>query len=119
MRRRLLNVSTALSLLLCVAVVVLWVLSYHMQLDYRHRRDQGFDGRLDRSRLTEVAAFCGGLQAAVIQNHYTPAWTWGSGSFVQRFVQWQELARPPIHNSCSRTRGSDGNSSAFGSSADG
>jgi uncharacterized paraquat-inducible protein A len=41
-RRRLFNFATALSLLLCMATVVLWVRSYRSQYDYRWVMGYGF-----------------------------------------------------------------------------
>jgi hypothetical protein len=44
-RRRLLNPLTALSLLLCAAVCVLWAVSLHPAVDYRHYVALGRDAR--------------------------------------------------------------------------
>ena len=55
MTRRLLNLLTALSLLLCVAVVALWVRSYHVVDHFEYQRVSGemtYDLEGDRVRAT-------------------------------------------------------------------
>ena len=73
MRRRVFNVATALSLLLCVAAVVLWVRSYWVgdQIQLSHRIDAA------RYRLLTVASFEGYLDVEtqeVVYDSTDPSW---------------------------------------------
>jgi hypothetical protein len=65
MRRRLLNLLTALSLLLCVAVCVLWVWSYAATPAVFHQRP---------GRTSGVMAYRGRLLFETAGRHDTPVW---------------------------------------------
>jgi hypothetical protein len=75
-KRRLLNLLTALSVLLLLMVAVLWVRSYHYLDDYR---------RLDRAtgRLEDVVLLYGAVQVARVENVDNPdgesGWSWETG----------------------------------------